>query len=92
MDTAQEAKVLFKTCPQRITEYDKEAKKKKDATWDKFVHEYFPSLEYAEEIEMKRKKPAEIAVGKKKKQQVTGRTIDQAEEKEMEKEAKKKDK
>ena len=48
---------------------------------DKFMQEYFPSLEYEEEIEKKRKNPEEIAAGKKKKQRVTGRTLDQVEEK-----------
>jgi len=84
MDSAQEAKELFESCPDKITEYYKEARKKGDSTLDKFMEEHFPSLDYEEKVKRQRD-TGEVATGKKARQRVQGRTLKQA-TKEQEKE------
>ena len=78
MDTAQEAKELFKSCSARIAEYYKAEKTKKDKALNDFMQEYFPSLEHETEVEQRRKQPGDVASGKRKRQRVQGRTIAQA--------------
>lgn len=81
MDTTQEAKKLFKSCPTRITEYNAADRTEKDkALKNDFIQECFPSLEHGTEIEKRRKKPGEVAKGKRKRQRVQGRTITQVTE------------
>ena len=78
MDTAQEATELFESCPHEITEYYASVKAKKNDELHKFMQEYFPSLAHEQEVERRKKTAGDIAPGKKKRQRVKGRTIDQA--------------
>ena len=79
MDTMQEATELFNSsCPKRITEYYRNKKTKKDKHLHEFMNEYFPSLAYEEEVEKQRNTAGAVAKGKKKRQRVCGKTLDQA--------------
>jgi len=81
MDSAQDAKELFESCPERITDYYKEARKKRDATLDAFMREHFPSLDHEENVKRQRDNSGEVTRGKKARQRVQGRTLTQVTEK-----------
>ena len=78
MDTMQEATELFNSCPKRITEYYKSKKTVRDEHLRQFMDEYFPSLAHEEQVERQKDTAGAVAKGKKKKQRVCGKTLDEA--------------
>ena len=69
---------MFNSCPKRITEYYRSSKTKKDKHLQAFMNEYFPSLAHEEEVEKQKDTAGAVAKGKKKRQRVCGKTLEEA--------------